>query len=91
MLNEQTCGSNLTFFLFFTALRAYTYITAFDLLTLLTYLMSLWFSANERNISTASNGLYVFNQERVEILLVFASVVVSCLGAVFILKESILR
>ena len=81
---------NVFFHIFcFSALQAFTYLSAFDLFTLLIYITSLWFTARERDRS--GDGIHIFSQERVEILLVFSSVVISILGAIFILKESLIR
>ena len=52
-------------------------------------MISLWLTSQERN--RTSDGIHIFSQERVEILLVFASVVIAVLGAIFVVKECVLR
>ena len=73
----------------FPALRAFTYLCAFDLFTLLTYMVSLWLTSQQEN--RIRDSIHTFSQERVEILFVFSSVVVAILGAIFVIKESFLR
>ncbi|CAL8259001.1 unnamed protein product [Lota lota] len=67
------------------ALTAYTYLTIFDLFSLVTSLISSWVSMKK------SSQLYSFGFERLEVLAVFASTVLIQLGALFILKESVER
>ncbi|KAG7280293.1 hypothetical protein CRUP_026834 [Coryphaenoides rupestris] len=67
------------------ALTAYTYLTIFDLFSLLTGLISSWVSMKK------ASQLYSFGFERLEVLAVFASTVLIQLGALFILKESVER
>ncbi|XP_053567896.1 zinc transporter 6 [Bombina bombina] len=64
------------------ALTAYTYLTIFDLFSLLTCLISYWAMVKK------SSPTYSFGYERFEVLAVFASTVLAQLGALFILKES---
>ncbi|XP_030053970.1 zinc transporter 6 [Microcaecilia unicolor] len=64
------------------ALTAYTYLTVFDLFTLITCLISYWVMMKK------PSQFYSFGFERFEVLAVFASTVLAQLGALFILKES---
>ncbi|XP_007435410.1 zinc transporter 6 isoform X1 [Python bivittatus] len=64
------------------ALTAYTYLTIFDLFSLITCLISYWVMMKKPSPS------YSFGFERFEVLAVFASTVLAQLGALFILKES---
>ncbi|XP_029449640.1 zinc transporter 6 [Rhinatrema bivittatum] len=67
------------------ALTAYTYLTVFDLFTLITCLISYWVRMKK------PSQFYSFGFERFEVLAVFASTVLAQLGALFILKESVER
>ncbi|XP_071335927.1 zinc transporter 6 [Trachinotus anak] len=67
------------------ALTAYTYLTIFDLFSLITCLISSWVTMKK------PSQLYSFGFERLEVLAVFASTVLVQLGALFILKESVER
>ncbi|KAM8851992.1 zinc transporter 6 isoform 2-T2 [Synchiropus picturatus] len=67
------------------ALTAYTYLTIFDLFSLITCLISSWVTMKK------ASQLYSFGFERLEVLAVFASTVLVQLGALFILKESVER
>uniref|UniRef100_A0AAY4BKI3 Cation efflux protein transmembrane domain-containing protein n=1 Tax=Denticeps clupeoides TaxID=299321 RepID=A0AAY4BKI3_9TELE len=67
------------------ALTAYTYLTIFDLFSLITCLISSWVAMKKPSQS------YSFGFERFEVLAVFASTVLVQLGALFILKESVER
>uniref|UniRef100_UPI00358F0D11 zinc transporter 6 isoform X2 n=1 Tax=Myxine glutinosa TaxID=7769 RepID=UPI00358F0D11 len=67
------------------ALTAYTYITIFDLFRILTCMISHWVALNR------PTATYSFGYERFEVLVVFASTVMAQLGALFILKESVVR
>ncbi|XP_029031692.1 zinc transporter 6 [Betta splendens] len=67
------------------ALTAYTYVTIFDLFSLITCLISSWVSMKK------ASQVYTFGFERLEVLAVFASTVLVQLGALFILKESVER
>ncbi|KAK6488736.1 zinc transporter 6-like [Huso huso] len=67
------------------ALTAYTYLTIFDLFSLITCLISSWVTMKK------SSPVYSFGFERFEVLAVFASTVLAQLGALFILKESVER
>ncbi|XP_072368036.1 zinc transporter 6 isoform X2 [Scyliorhinus torazame] len=67
------------------ALTAYTYLTIFDLFSLVTCLISFWVT-----LKKPSPG-YSFGFERFEVLAVFAATVLAQLGALFILKESMER
>ncbi|XP_063048291.1 zinc transporter 6 [Engraulis encrasicolus] len=67
------------------ALTAYTYLTIFDLFSLITCLISSWVTMKKPSQS------YSFGFERLEVLAVFASTVLVQLGALFILKESVER
>ncbi|PSN39912.1 Zinc transporter 6 [Blattella germanica] len=69
----------------FRALQAYTYTVGFNLLSLLTCVLSIWV---ERSGPTP---LFSFGYERFEVLAVFASTVLAQLGSLFIIKESIER
>ncbi|XP_059104488.1 zinc transporter 6 isoform X1 [Peromyscus eremicus] len=64
------------------ALTAYTYLTIFDLFSLITCLISYWVMMRK------PSPAYSFGFERLEVLAVFASTVLAQLGALFILKES---
>uniref|UniRef100_A0ABI7WQV0 Cation efflux protein transmembrane domain-containing protein n=1 Tax=Felis catus TaxID=9685 RepID=A0ABI7WQV0_FELCA len=64
------------------ALTAYTYLTIFDLFSLITCLISYWVMMRK------PSPVYSFGFERLEVLAVFASTVLAQLGALFILKES---
>ncbi|NWQ67753.1 ZNT6 protein, partial [Neopipo cinnamomea] len=64
------------------ALTAYTYLTIFDLFSLITCLISYWVMMKK------PSPVYSFGFERFEVLAVFASTVLAQLGALFILKES---
>uniref|UniRef100_A0A8C8ZG31 Cation efflux protein transmembrane domain-containing protein n=1 Tax=Prolemur simus TaxID=1328070 RepID=A0A8C8ZG31_PROSS len=63
------------------ALTAYTYLTIFDLFSLMTCLISYWVTMRK------PSPVYSFGFERLEVLAVFASTVLAQLGALFILKE----
>ncbi|XP_015421907.1 PREDICTED: zinc transporter 6 [Myotis davidii] len=67
------------------ALTAYTYLTIFDLFSLMTCLISYWVMMRK------PSPVYSFGFERLEVLAVFASTVLAQLGALFILKESVER
>ncbi|XP_051832086.1 zinc transporter 6 [Antechinus flavipes] len=67
------------------ALTAYTYLTIFDLFSLVTCLISYWVMVRK------PSPVYSFGFERLEVLAVFASTVLAQLGALFILKESVER
>ncbi|KAK7140802.1 hypothetical protein R3I94_013168 [Phoxinus phoxinus] len=67
------------------ALTAYTYLTIFDLFSLITCLLSFWVTVKK------PSQLYSFGFERCEVLAVFSSTVLVQLGSLFILKESVER
>lgn len=67
------------------ALTAYTYLTIFDMFSLITCLISSWVTMKK------PSQVYSFGFERLEVLAVFASTVLVQLGALFILKESVER
>uniref|UniRef100_A0A4W4EL53 Cation efflux protein transmembrane domain-containing protein n=1 Tax=Electrophorus electricus TaxID=8005 RepID=A0A4W4EL53_ELEEL len=67
------------------ALTAYTYLTIFDLFSLITCLISSWVSMKK------PSQVFSFGFDRFEVLSVFASTVLVQLGALFILKESVER
>ncbi|XP_071015641.1 zinc transporter 6-like [Oncorhynchus clarkii lewisi] len=67
------------------ALTAYTYLTVFDLFSLITCLLSSWVAMKK------PSQLFSFGFKRLEVLAVFASTVLVQLGALFILKESVER
>ncbi|XP_061823879.1 zinc transporter 6 [Nerophis lumbriciformis] len=67
------------------ALTAYTYLTIFDLFSLITCLISSWVSMKK------PSQVFSFGFDRLEVLAVFASTVLIQLGALFILKESVER
>ncbi|CAK8694762.1 unnamed protein product [Clavelina lepadiformis] len=71
------------------ALRAFLSLSVFDFFTLLTCLLSIWVATTQRSVP--DNSVQLYSYERIEILLVFSSLVLTMLGSVFILKESILR
>ncbi|XP_038252514.1 zinc transporter 6 isoform X1 [Dermochelys coriacea] len=64
------------------ALTAYTYLTIFNLFSLITCLISYWVMMKK------PSPAYSFGFERFEVLAVFASTVLAQLGALFVLKES---
>uniref|UniRef100_A0A3B3QEI8 Solute carrier family 30 member 6 n=1 Tax=Paramormyrops kingsleyae TaxID=1676925 RepID=A0A3B3QEI8_9TELE len=63
------------------ALTAYSYLTIFDLFSLITCLISYWVTM------TKPSPVYSFGFDRFEVLAVFASTVLVQLGSLFILKE----
>ncbi|ESN92259.1 hypothetical protein HELRODRAFT_194308 [Helobdella robusta] len=67
------------------ALTAYTYLTIFDLFSMLTCLVTIWVQQQQHS------SVYSFGFERFEVLFVFASTVLAQLGSFFIIKESIER
>lgn len=67
------------------ALTAYTYLTLFDIFSLLTCLLSIWIRLQK------PSPAYSFGYERFEVLATFASTMLAQLGALFIIKESIER
>uniref|UniRef100_W5NEP5 Solute carrier family 30 member 6 n=2 Tax=Lepisosteus oculatus TaxID=7918 RepID=W5NEP5_LEPOC len=67
------------------ALTAYSYLTIFDMFSLITCLVSSWVMMKK------PSPVYTFGFERFEVLAVFASTVLAQLGALFILKESVER
>ncbi|XP_051936707.1 zinc transporter 6-like isoform X1 [Hippocampus zosterae] len=67
------------------ALTAYTYLTIFELFSLVTCLISSWVSMKK------PSQVFSFGFDRLEVLAVFASTVLVQLGALFILKESFER
>ncbi|XP_061174714.1 zinc transporter 6-like [Saccostrea echinata] len=67
------------------ALTAYTYLTIYDIFSLLICLLSLWVQMQK------PSPAYSFGYERFEVLAVFASTMLAQLGALFIIKESIER
>ncbi|XP_068183142.1 zinc transporter 6 [Antennarius striatus] len=67
------------------ALTAYTYLTIFDLFSLITCLISSWVTMKK------PSQVFSFGFERLEVLAVFASTVLVQLGSLFILKESVER
>ncbi|XP_060077095.1 zinc transporter 6-like [Ylistrum balloti] len=67
------------------ALTAYTYLTLYDIFTVLICLLSIWVQMQK------PNPAYSFGYERFEVLAVFASTMLAQLGALFVIKESIER
>lgn len=67
------------------ALQAYTYTVGFNLLSLMTCILSIWVEQK------GPTPLFSFGYERFEVLAVFASTVLAQLGSLFIAKESIER
>ncbi|KAG7462994.1 hypothetical protein MATL_G00190610 [Megalops atlanticus] len=67
------------------ALTAYSYLTIFDLFSLITCLISTWVTMKK------PSAAYSFGFERFEVLAVFAATILVQLGALFILKESVER
>lgn len=67
------------------ALLAYTYLTVFDIFSLFTCLLTVWIKKQ------APTTVFPFGYERFEVLAVFTTTVLTVLGAVFIIKESIER
>ncbi|ELT99193.1 hypothetical protein CAPTEDRAFT_222368 [Capitella teleta] len=67
------------------ALTAFTYLTMFDLMYLMTVLMSIWVHKQK------SSEVYSFGYERFEVLAVFSSTILAMLGSFFIIKESVER
>ncbi|XP_076867289.1 zinc transporter 6 isoform X2 [Brachyhypopomus gauderio] len=66
-------------------LTAYTYLTIFDLFSLITCLISSWVNMKK------PSQVFSFGFGRFEVLAVFAATVLIQLGALFILKESVER
>lgn len=64
------------------ALTSFSYLTIFDLLSLLTCLLSLWVSLQKPSTT------FSFGYERFEVLAVFTTTVLVMFGALFIVKES---
>ncbi|XP_044169987.1 zinc transporter 6-like isoform X4 [Acropora millepora] len=64
------------------ALTSFSYLTIFDLLSLLTCLLSLWVSLQKPSTT------FSFGYERFEVLAVFSSTVLVMFGGLFIVKES---
>ncbi|XP_052792532.1 zinc transporter 6-like [Mya arenaria] len=67
------------------ALTAYTYLTIFDIFSLLTCLLSVWVRLQR------PTPAYSFGYERFEVLATFATTMLCQLGALFVVKESIER
>lgn len=67
------------------ALTAYTYLTIFDIFSLLTCLLSIWVRLQK------PTAAFSFGYERFEVLATFASTMLAQLGALFVIKESIER
>ncbi|XP_069116929.1 zinc transporter 6-like [Argopecten irradians] len=67
------------------ALTAYTYLTLYDIFTVLICLLSVWVQMQK------PTPAYSFGYERFEVLAVFASTMLAQLGALFVIKESIER
>ncbi|XP_059163784.1 zinc transporter 6-A-like [Physella acuta] len=65
------------------ALTAFSFLMIFDILSLLTCLLSVWVQAQQ------PSSVYSFGYERFEVLAVFACTMLAQLGAFFIIKESI--
>ncbi|XP_046370294.2 zinc transporter 6-like [Haliotis rufescens] len=65
------------------ALTAFTYLTIFDIFSLLTCLLSLWVQLQQ------PSSAYSFGYERFEVVAVFASTMLAQLGSFFIVKESV--
>ncbi|ESO92055.1 hypothetical protein LOTGIDRAFT_82870, partial [Lottia gigantea] len=65
------------------ALTAYTYLTIFDIFSILTCLISLWVQIQR------PSPAFSFGYERFEVLAVFASTMLAQLGSFFIFKESV--
>ncbi|KAK2547511.1 Zinc transporter 6, partial [Acropora cervicornis] len=63
-------------------LTSFSYLTIFDLLSLLTCLLSLWVSLQKPSTT------FSFGYERFEVLAVFSSTVLVMFGGLFIVKES---
>ncbi|KAL9953096.1 hypothetical protein ACROYT_G040456 [Oculina patagonica] len=64
------------------ALTSFSYLTIFDLLSLLTCLLSLWVSLQK------PSSTFSFGYERFEVLAVFTTTVLVMFGGLFIVKES---
>lgn len=67
------------------ALTAYTYLTIYDIFTVMICLLSIWVQIQK------PTPAYSFGYERFEVLAVFASTMLAQLGALFVIKESIER
>lgn len=67
------------------ALTAYTYLTIFDMMSMLTCLVTLWVRSQH------PSPFFSFGYERFEVLAVFASTILAQFGALFIVKESVER
>ncbi|KAJ8387302.1 hypothetical protein AAFF_G00157980 [Aldrovandia affinis] len=66
-------------------LTAYSYLTIFDLFSLITCFISSWVAMKK------PSAMYSFGFERFEVVAVFASTMLVQLGALFILKSSVER
>lgn len=67
------------------ALTAFVYLTVFDILSLLTSILSVWIKHQR------TSARYSFGYERVEVLAVFTCTALAQLGSFFIFKESVER
>lgn len=63
------------------ALTAFTYLTIFDFLSVLTSLLSIWIKFQ------VLNGNYPYGFKRCEVLAIFSCAILTILGAFFIIKE----
>nr|CAD7200654.1 unnamed protein product [Timema douglasi] len=67
------------------ALQAYTSTVAFNLLSLLTCLLTVWVEAKK------PSPVFSYGYERFEVLAVFSATVLAQLGSLFVIKESVER
>ncbi|KAG8230995.1 hypothetical protein J437_LFUL010011 [Ladona fulva] len=67
------------------ALRAYTYTVWFNILSLLTCLLSIWVEKQR------PTSIFTFGYERFEVVAIFSSTVLAQLASLFITKESLER
>ncbi|CAL1548697.1 unnamed protein product [Lymnaea stagnalis] len=65
------------------ALTAFSFLLIFDILSLLTCLLSVWVQSQQ------PSAAYSFGYERIEVLAVFSSTMLALLGSFFVIKESI--
>ncbi|CAL4107798.1 unnamed protein product [Meganyctiphanes norvegica] len=67
------------------ALMAYTYLSWFSLLSLVTCLLCIWVGNQHASLS------FTYGYVRLEVLSVFASVILCLLGSIIVIKETIER
>lgn len=65
------------------ALTSFTYLIIFDLLSVLTALLSIWIKFQ------VNSGYYSYGFKRCEVLAIFTCAILHILGSFFIIKESV--